>query len=333
MKCLLALVFLACALPAGGAQFEEDFTVEPTGWKEFGDPSLFAWDEPNQVLNVTWDSSKTNSYFYYELPFYLTRNDSFSVRLKLRLSFLEIGTTPGKPYTFPFAFGFINTTNSFSPQFFRGSGINPSSGPRNLVEFAYFPDSGFGATVAPTIATEQNQMYYSHNHPLEMVLEDEFEIEMNFDPSVQTLFTTMTRNGEPFGIPPQNSLAPLVFPETTSDVVLNAFAISSYNDGAQSPPQFAGSILARGTIDQVRLAWPDPPVLNVAIARIASGIELAFQGEIGWTYLVQRSADLGLWSDFKEIQTTATGMIQVTDTTSGTAYTFYRVTARRTITR
>jgi hypothetical protein len=33
-------------------------------WRQFGDGSLFQWNATNQHLEVTWDSSRTNSLFY-----------------------------------------------------------------------------------------------------------------------------------------------------------------------------------------------------------------------------------------------------------------------------
>src|SRR2546423_1029749 len=58
----VGLIFLASLLTAGG--FEEDFSQDPAmhGWNIFGETNLFHWNSANQKLDVTWDSSKGNSY-------------------------------------------------------------------------------------------------------------------------------------------------------------------------------------------------------------------------------------------------------------------------------
>ena len=60
---VLALLAVACSLRA--AAISENFSGAPLarGWKVFGDGSLFHWNPTNQNLEVTWESSRTNSYF------------------------------------------------------------------------------------------------------------------------------------------------------------------------------------------------------------------------------------------------------------------------------
>ena len=49
----------------------EDFSSDPAtrGWRAVGQTNLFAWNATNQDLEVTWDSSQTNSYFCKALGF------------------------------------------------------------------------------------------------------------------------------------------------------------------------------------------------------------------------------------------------------------------------
>src|ERR1043166_1732063 len=70
------------------ATISEDFSHEPTthNWSIFGDTNLFVWDASNQVLQVTWDSSQTNSYFYRPLGTILSKSDDFGFAFDLRLS-------------------------------------------------------------------------------------------------------------------------------------------------------------------------------------------------------------------------------------------------------
>jgi hypothetical protein len=334
MRVLYAVIALLFLLNSRGRELFEDFASAPgaRGWNVYGEAELFNWDGEGEALQVTWDSSKTNSYFYYNLPFYLTRKDSFGVELNLTLGDIQHGTTPGKPYTFQLAFGFLNTTNAFDPEFFRGSGVNSLHGARNVLEFDYFPDSGFGATVAPTIATEKNQIYFSDNHPLEVTTGDEFHISLNYDSISQTLRTTMTKNGEPFGMPPNNAIAPLVFPNITSDMVLNAFALSSYSDAGQSPPQFSGSILAHGTIDNIRITWPDPPSLLLEVINLGLEISIQFEGQSGWIYSLYETVNFQEWDFLQMAEPGESGTLDFR-VPSSAEHRFFRVTAQRVVVR
>ena len=196
------LLWLAAALPSRAAATAENFTTDPAlrGWREFGDASLFRWNTTNQHLEVTWDSSRTNSLFYHPLRTVLTMADDFSFGFDLRLNDIAIGVNTNKPYTFEIAVGFCRFNSITNKNFFRGAGTSLAFGPRNLVEFDYFPDSDFGATVAPTVvAGNTNVISFSDNHPLELTTEDLFRVDMTYTASNRVLRTMMTRNGAAFG--------------------------------------------------------------------------------------------------------------------------------------
>ena len=97
----LALAGLSLArIPAAqAATISQDFSSNPAqaGWQVFGDTNLFAWDQTNQALEVTWDSSRPNSYFFHSLGTVLTRQDDFSCSFDLRLQ--DIG--PGLKKRWP----------------------------------------------------------------------------------------------------------------------------------------------------------------------------------------------------------------------------------------
>ena len=82
-KSLLALAAAGFAfvstLDAG--TLTENFSHDPAldGWQVFGDTNLFHWDSVNHNLQVTWDSSQSNSYFYHPLGTILGTNDDFSM--------------------------------------------------------------------------------------------------------------------------------------------------------------------------------------------------------------------------------------------------------------
>jgi hypothetical protein len=270
--------------------FAEDFTAEPADWRAHGETNLFGWNAGAGSLDVTWDSSRTNSYFYLPLGLTLTRADDFRLAFTLSLDEIQIGTTEGKPFTFQIAAGLLNTTNAFDPEMFRGTGIDPAHGPRNLVEFNYFPDSGFGATIAPSVVTESNQIAFSGNHPFELVPAEVYRVEMSFDGTLQTLSTRMWKNGEPF---PSEGLKTLQLGPEFADFRLNALAIASYSDAGQSP-QFAGSVRARGSIDDVELLVFHRPKLAM-VKGAGTPLAVEFPTEDGWTYHLETSSDLAIW--------------------------------------
>src|SRR5436190_4797733 len=108
MLCRLCIVILTtAALPGGAAVFQENFATDPfaRGWRTFGDSSLFNWNVANQNLEVTWDSSHTNSFFHLPLGTIVTKSDDFSFSFDVRLSDIRLGVTPGKTNEFQIAAG------------------------------------------------------------------------------------------------------------------------------------------------------------------------------------------------------------------------------------
>ena len=132
---LFLLLFTAAASPGGAAGFQEDFASEPAarGWRVFGEASLFRWSSSNQALDVTWDSSRPNSYFHRPLGTILGKNDDFSLAFDLRLSDIAVAVNSNKTATFELAIGLLNLASATSTNFLRGTGINPASGPRNKI--------------------------------------------------------------------------------------------------------------------------------------------------------------------------------------------------------
>src|SRR5947199_237719 len=95
---LLASAGLFVSSAAFATTITENFTSDPlqNGWKMFGDTSLFQWDSTNHNLAVTWDSARTNSYFYHPLGTILARDDDFTIEFDLRLNDIISGNEPGK---------------------------------------------------------------------------------------------------------------------------------------------------------------------------------------------------------------------------------------------
>jgi len=261
----------SCALAAGSATVQEDFASDPAarGWNVWGDAALFHWDGAAQNLQVTWDSSQPNSYFHHSLGTVLSRQDSFRVGFDLVLQDVTVGLDPENPFTFELAVGLMDFSSATDPNFFRGSGLDPTHGPRNVLELDYFPDSGFGATVSPTIVSDDVQYAFSFNYPLELGVGSLFHVDMSYTGSDQTLTTTMTRDGQPFG-----PIQDVVLDAGFSGFHLDTLAVMSYCDEGQGQIGFGGSILAHGSVDNLTFVLVPEPSINelLVIAVVILGL-------------------------------------------------------------
>lgn len=320
-------LWFAFAFAANGAIISVDFSRDPktTGWKSFGDPSLFSWNNTNQNLEVTWDSSRSNSFFYLPLPTILAKSDDFTFTFDIRLRDIRLGISPGKTNTFEIAIGLLNSHSITNTNYFRGAGTSATYGVRNLVEFDYFPASG---TIKPTFATtavsSNNCIAPVHNFPLEMTVNDLFQISVTYTASNQVLHTSALKNGAPFGLPPDNMLGDLNV-GVCPDFRVDAFGISSYNDAIQtSSPQYWGSVLAHGTIDNVVLTIPNPPIQPICLTISNATPLVQFLSRTNWLYTLQRST-LPNWSDTGPTVFGTGGILSLNDTNVFGTRAFYRL--------
>jgi hypothetical protein len=289
---------------------------DPGTGRKHGDPALF--EAQGNGISAHWESARTNSFFYFPLGLTLTREDAFSFEFDINLAEIAIGTTPDKPYTFEIAAGLINTTNAFDPELFRGSGVNTEHGARNLIEWTYFPDSGFGATVSPTVATAANQIAFSDNHPVELTPGVNYHFEISFSPEDQVLRSTMRS-----GTHAPEELKRLALSPAFSGFQLNAFAVASYSDAGQSPPQFSGSVEAVGTVSNASVSIYSRPILSIEAATIA------FETKTNYVYYLESSPDLHSWqSTTKIVNGTGAAVRMALDPDRG-GVEFYRVRAEK----
>lgn len=324
------LVLLAALVSSGAATFRDSFelgdnTATVNGfrqWRSFNE-GIVQWNTNSGRLDVTWDSRKTNSFYYYPLPVAMTRSNSFAFELTLRLSDLQIGIDPSKNSTFEICIGFLNLAEATRTNYFRGSGVNSIYGARSVIEFTYFPDDGFGATVGTIIASTNNQIAYSHTFPVELALETAYHIRVAFDASTQSLTTAIDVNGAPHGEPPENTIRTLRYPAEYGDFRVDAFSIHSYSDAGQIPPQFAGSILAHGTIDDVSITYVDEPIDRIEKWGLDSGFWSRIKSYAGWNYRIERTIDFANWETVETIAGTG-GEIESRDLAPPPTAAFYR---------
>lgn len=325
-------------LPAGGTaslRFAETFAKDPAsrGWKTTGESFLFQWDESAQRLAAQWDSSQPNSYFHRPLGVTLDTQQNFSISFDLELDSIEIGTTLGKPFTFPIAIGLIDLAPATREDFFRGSGVHSLHGHRGAVEWNYLPDSGFGDTIATGLISQDNQWAFQHTFPLALETQTLYQVRMEYDAANGKLETTMTADGEPFG-PIEDALLSEIFLNPIENgfthLNVNTISISSYSDAGQSPPEYAGSIQAAGYVDNIVVeATAAVPVVPIRqIQRTGDTLQIAFDGSAGKNYWLERTAEFWDWITIDHQRPEETGEAIFNISTSKTPLGFFRIRAQ-----
>jgi hypothetical protein len=303
----------------------EDFTLNPltNGWEVRGETNLFQWDAAEQNIRVTWDSSKTNSYFRLPLETIINSEDDFSFSLQLVLLDISAAVRPEFPGTFQIAFGFQHRADADAASFIRGTGANSP----NLVEFNYFPDSGFGATVWPAMIPTNGLLNYSGNGDFsifELPLELPLNVSFQYSATNHTSTLRITTNGALVG---EIVDAPLV--DVERGFRLDAFAIASYSDAGQNQ-SFPGSVLAHGIIDQVQIVTPRPPVGTTSGRLIAGEWVQEFPTVAGWTYRLEASTDLIAWAELPgPVEGTGEPLTLRVPDQNSTPHRFFRVKAFR----
>ena len=280
---LVVGVFLMARLY--GAGFVEDFATDPgaRGWRTFGDAESFHWNALEQDLEVTWDSSKPNSYFYRSLGNILARTDDVQLSFDLQIADIAVGVSPDKPFTFELAVGLMNVRDATATNFLRGTATESP----NLLEWDYFPDSGFGATISPVIVSSNNQFIPSFTVPVELTANHVYHVQLSYSAADQTLNTTMLRDGASIG-----PIKPVQLGAAFTDYRVDTVAISSYSDEGAD-----GSILAHGRIDNLAVTLPDPPRPFLAWEGTPAGKawQITFQSTTNWSYTLERTDDWKQW--------------------------------------
>src|ERR1035438_6110884 len=242
------------------ATFTEDFSTNPLqkGWQVFGDASLFGWNETNQNLEVTWDSTHPNSYFYRPLNVTLTRYDDFTLEFDLRLSDIASGVEPGKTGPLQIGFGLLNLAGATSTNFMRGA----YGGAPNVAEFDYYTDGYYEdsgviypspASTVPSFIPGTDPYHYApvfvSVFETELPTGQTVHIRLAYSGGDQTAVVSATTNGVPL-----SQLGPLVLTDSgnsqftpTDTFRVDTFPISSYSSAAAP----FDSVLAHGTVDNL----------------------------------------------------------------------------------
>ena len=214
------------------------------GWQVFGDTNLFQWDSTNQNLDVTWDSSQTNSYFFRPLGTILAKSDDFSLSFDLQLN--DIAWSGSTELSIGL-FHFSDATNSaFS---------RPAANTPNLFEFDYFPDNGIGQPAIVATLTDTN-VNSSHKKDFYFVYTtspwttaSSYHVVLTHAAGQPTISGANFRNGQLYTSLPNVSAGSII------DFLIDTISVSSYQNSGNS-------LLAHGTVDNFVVTLPPPPVQN-----------------------------------------------------------------------
>jgi hypothetical protein len=340
MKQLSVTLALAglCVLSAarcGAANFTGDFATDPlqNGWQVFGDTNLFQWDSTNRQLDVTWDSTQTNSYFHHPLGLTVTRNDDFSIAFDLKLNDIASGVEPGKTGPMQLGFGLLNLTNATSANFMRGSfGSAPNVAEFDYYTYGYYDFGGIiypaTNTTTPSFISGVDSYDYcpSDLSPYDYVLPTNqwIHIAFSYTASNQTAVVAITTNGMPIG-----PLPPLVLTGAngfldSDDFTVDTFSISSYSSVGDD----YDSVLAHGSVANVAVTVP-PPAQNLAGA-FSNGIwQAQFNDHAGWLYTLERTTNLLSWTAASAAAAGNGTNLLLQDPNPPAGNAFYRVSAER----
>lgn len=298
----------ASAGPVGAATVEETFDTPPEtrGWTVWGDGAPFTWDPVGQRLEVDWDSSRPNGFFALPLPSPLTASHDFGFAFDLTLGSHAVGVMPGQPGTFQIAAGLIRRADVLATNYSRGA----IPGPRNTVEWTWFGEAGaVSASVSPVIIPSDGRLPWGYADSF-VTLEPgrRHRFELRYTATDRTARLRMGVDGQAGPL-----LQDVVLPAGFTRFEVDAFAICNYS-GAGQHPQYAGSVLARGWIDNVRLTLPDPPAPRL---RPLEGGGAAFEGLAGWRYRLEASGDLARWDPVTEVRAGQSGTLELRDLRDG----------------
>jgi hypothetical protein len=325
-RCLLLLALALAGNPAPAAVLVEEFTTDPAprGWQIFGDASLFQWNLATGRLEVTWDSSKPNSYFHRRLDYPLCKTDDFSLSFDLRLLDALAGARPEKPGPFEIAIGLLDTRSATNASFVRG---RVPQFP-NLCEFDYFPQGSnpppvgvIAATVSLLVSATNGSPAASMTFPMELAAGGWFSVLLNYTASNRTLLATMTLEGQPFG-----PIKSLILGSSFPDFHLDAVSVSSYSDAGDR----YGSVLAHGEVDNLVVTTPDPPAPMLTGAFSDQLWHVQFGGDSRWLYALERTAAFGQWTAVSAWTPGVDGLMDLGETNQAAApAAFYRVNLRK----
>jgi hypothetical protein len=318
MRVLITLLFCLLAVSSARAvTLTENFTNNPAqnGWQVFGNTNQFQWDSTNHDMDVTWDSTQPNSYFYRPLGTTLTLADSFTVSFDIQLNDITFDSDPVFPMNL--AVGLFNYNEATNSGFSRPDGSTP-----DLFEFDYFPDNGLGEpnlssllTDMTVSATNEFDFYFIYDI-LPMEPGTTYHVSVTHAAGATDLSAIVYTNGQVYTTMPNAFPAPIV------DFHLDTLSINSY----QEDSTFPDNLLAHGTVGNFTVTLP-PVVRNLAGA-FSNGVwQEQFGTYTNWNYTLDRSTNLMAWKNITAAVSGTGDIMTLSDISPPSGNAFYRVRA------
>jgi len=279
----LAYASLLVLLTARADTLVEKFNSDPSldGWQVFGNTNLFQWT--NQMLDVTWDSTQPNSYFYHSLGRTFTTNDGFCIVFDL-----QVNDATNYNYGAALSIGLFNYAEATNSGYNRNYNPNLAVLP-DAFEFDYSPViNAFGyynpESIFATILDSQAGLYYVYTnlplgqgvtyHVLLVHLPDTLGVSGEVFTNGQLMTTLSIVNNY---VPSGDNRA----------FQLDTLAIMNYADDAGGD-----DILAHGSVKNLAFASPLP----VGIIKTIAAGQVQFTSDTNWVYTLEQSADFQSWS-------------------------------------
>jgi hypothetical protein len=302
-----------------GTVLAEDFSNNPAAdsWQIFGASNLFTWNATNEDLQVTWDSSQPNSYFYHPLGTIMTSNDAFSLSFDIQLN--DASTNQDGSYQFELAIGFLDLAEAENTNFLRGTGDNAT----NLAEFDYFPpdDQGDGPSLDGTLL-DTNGNYYFAYADVPLAFGTPCHVIINHAAGTAALTGGIFANGQLYAALPQTS-SDIFSSPSVGDFRLDTIAISSYSD----MDGYGASILAHGIVKNILVTAPPPAVTYLLGGLTNDTWQVQFWSRTNWNYTLEKSSDLQSWSPLPPALGGTGGQMTLQDTNAPEQIQYYRVSA------
>ncbi len=254
----------------------EKFSSDPlaNGWQIFGDTNLFQWDAASQALDVTWDSSQTNSYFYHPLGQTFTLADGFCVQFDLNLA--DVNATN----YFQVAIGLCNLAEATSTNFSRANGASP-----DLFEFDYYPDgpASDGPSLDATLVDSADNFYFAFDATQPLLTNTDYRVVLIHQPGAAAISATVYTNGQVF------TKFPSVANYGPGDFNLDTLAIENYTT---LDDIYGDSLLAHGVVSHLSFASPLP----VGMTATPAAGQVQFIRDTNWLYTLEQTADFKSWT-------------------------------------
>jgi len=303
-----------------GTILSENFSNNPAanGWQTFGNSNLFTWDSTHHDLQVTWDSTQSNSYFYHSLGATLTSNDDFTLSFDLLLN--DANTNADGTNALQLSIGFLNLAEAESTNYIVGTGYSRN----NVAEFDFFPGVCGGLPSLDATLIDTNGYYYFAYNDLPWNFGTLYSVLIHHPAGASTLTGQVLVNGQLYAALPGSGSYGGVYNEGTGDFRLDTISISSFSDVDSAGYGYGpSSITAHGTVNNILIT--ELPIAYIWGSMTNNIWQVQFWSHTGWNYTLQKSADLQVWSPLAPTVSGSGGLLILQDTNALQKSQYYRV--------